>query len=118
MPIPLIGGIITGIVELGKTIGGGIIERSKIKAEGKIAIKKAKIEMQVNRYKQLGEMDMEGRVPVGTVQHTCHHGVYSTVSTVCDSGLSNIAGSTRVVSVEYHGYGCSYLWTKNMARSI
>lgn len=59
MPWPIIGGIISGVVELGKTIGGGIIERKKIKTEGKIAIKKAKMEMKVNRYKQLGEMDLE-----------------------------------------------------------
>ncbi len=58
MPIPLIGGIITGIVELGKTIGGGIIERNKIKTQGKIDIKKAKINMKVKRYEQLGEMDL------------------------------------------------------------
>jgi hypothetical protein len=59
MPIPLIGGIITGIVELGKTIGGGLVERAKIKTEGKLAIKRAKIDMEVSRYKKLGEMDLE-----------------------------------------------------------
>ena len=56
--IPIIGEIVNGIVGLGKTIGGGVLERAKIKAQGKIDIKKAKIEMQVNRYKQLGEMDL------------------------------------------------------------
>ena len=58
MAIPLIGAIIGGVVELGKTIGGGIVERSKIKTEGKIAIRKAKIQMEVDRYRQLGEMDL------------------------------------------------------------
>jgi hypothetical protein len=58
MPLPLIGGIIAGVVELGKTIGGGILEKSKIKTQGKIDIKKAKISMKVNRFKQIGEMDV------------------------------------------------------------
>lgn len=58
MALPLIGGIIAGVIELGKTIGGGIIENKKIKTAGKIAIKQAKIDMQVSRYKKLGEMDL------------------------------------------------------------
>lgn len=59
--LPIIGGIITGIVELGKTIGGSYLENKKIKAQGKIEIEKAKIQMKVDRYKQLGEMDIEAQ---------------------------------------------------------
>lgn len=59
MALPIIGGIISVIVELGKTIGGGLVERAKIKTQGKLEIKKAKIDMQVSRYKKLGEMDLE-----------------------------------------------------------
>ena len=56
--LPIIGGIISGIVSLGKTIGGGILEKSKIKAEGKIEIKKAKIKSEVRRLELRGEMDL------------------------------------------------------------
>jgi len=56
--LPIIGGIISGVVSLGKTIGGGIIERSKIKTQGKIDIRKAKIASKIKRFDQLGEMDV------------------------------------------------------------
>ena len=56
--LPIIGGIIAGVVELGKTIGGGFLEKSKIKTEGKIAIKKAKIASEIKRYDHIGEMDI------------------------------------------------------------
>lgn len=59
MPLPLIGAIIGGVVELGRSIGGGILERSKLKAKGKIEIKKAKIRSQIKRWDRLAEMDIE-----------------------------------------------------------
>lgn len=59
MPLPIIGAIVGGIVELGRTIGGGILEKSKIKTQGKIDIKKAKIASKIKRFDQLGEMDVE-----------------------------------------------------------
>jgi len=57
--IPIIGGIIAGVVELGKAIGGGIVKNRQIKAAGKIDITKAKISARVKKLDREADMDLE-----------------------------------------------------------
>ncbi len=56
--IPFIGPIISGIVALGKTIGGGIVENRKIKSQGKIDISKAKITAKITKLTKEADMDL------------------------------------------------------------
>lgn len=56
--IPFIGPIITGIVEAVKAIGGGMVEKSKIKAQGSVDIQKAKIQAKVTKIEKEADMDL------------------------------------------------------------
>lgn len=57
--LPFIGAAITGIIEIVKSIGGGMVEKSKIKAQGKIDITQAKIKAKVTKLEKEADMDLE-----------------------------------------------------------
>jgi hypothetical protein len=57
--IPFIGPIIAGIIELGKSIGGGIVKNRQIKAQGKVDITKARIAATVTKLEREADMDLE-----------------------------------------------------------